>query len=907
MDQRPLLGQPGEQGPGQGRRFHYPDRGESLQPEPESATTLEGDGGDYGFGIDHNNNYYDHSNNNNDNNNNYPYSEFSSSVHFLMSQQQQQPHPHFHPPPPPIPSEEGEESGYVGSLTSPSSQRGNRTSFRLERYFTQHTLEHATTPIDELLPPPELLPDPNRVGVFRVGIFRDVDGDGSGHGHGHGHGRKVILYREVDVKCWDAVREWRRMNPGKGKLDALEVFCKKYPHADAIITLQYGTPRFDYILKYKTDDGEEKQRLRDEYERMLLEAGLILEREPSVEVEDEAYTKVVAPFWVLCRMAQRYRLHLPVKTRGRAKSNPKLATDFAPAKAEWFAKQTRSRFAKQTGPCLRTSPADLYDLRSKSDHTYTSLHSPRQLTNPLPPPQAAKPTSSSNTTTTTPPSFWERLFGGRSTRNPIDSNTYNAAFRVADIGRFEGGDIKSLGLARVQLEFFRDAHRTLLAYQLVEYPARSVEARELDRVVDHHQPAQDQPGTQQGKKCKKKVVEHDDLHELLEEKAYKSAYNTHEPPYNPDGSPTLYTKLLTTWAKNSSWFRQSQPLDDIRAYFGEKLALYFAFFAFTNAMVMWACVGGLIVFAYGFVAAALSHDPSIDLTIPDETAPHSEILGFKGRRLFDNLLSPLFGFYICIWAVLFPHLWKRQERALSWRWGTSSFSFHEHRRAHYVGTVDRLNPVTHIKERFFPTYLRRLRQLSFLFIAIAWIGIIILSIYGEIVLETFLHHHDWNEVVLAIMVGVCSLVSILTIRQVYMVTAERWNEWENYKSDTNFEDAFILKLFLFDFFNNYSHPFYFAFLRRYFGELWFGEGAGCEVGRCSTALTIELFVIFIGEQLVERIMEIVLPYISASYKRFWSDKKFRRVSIHRAKGKGKTVADRDAERTVVELVEVHTE
>lgn len=64
-------------------------------------------------------------------------------------------------------------------------------------------------------------------------------------------------------------------------------------------------------MVYNVDD--EHQHIRDTYERSLLQGGLLLEREPSVESPRKAFTKVIAPFWTLAREAQRQRLMLPVK------------------------------------------------------------------------------------------------------------------------------------------------------------------------------------------------------------------------------------------------------------------------------------------------------------------------------------------------------------------------------------------------------------------------------------------------------------------------------------------------------------------------------------------------------------------------------------------------------------------
>lgn len=85
----------------------------------------------------------------------------------------------------------------------------------------------------------------------------------------------------------------------------------KYRNSDALAKVVYNYPLPDFIIRYKDDKKDEhrneKQITRDNFEILLLQAGLILER----EVDPDGiytYVKIIAPFNTLCEMAQRIRL-----------------------------------------------------------------------------------------------------------------------------------------------------------------------------------------------------------------------------------------------------------------------------------------------------------------------------------------------------------------------------------------------------------------------------------------------------------------------------------------------------------------------------------------------------------------------------------------------------------------------
>ncbi|XVE88756.1 hypothetical protein DITRI_Ditri19aG0094400 [Diplodiscus trichospermus] len=99
---------------------------------------------------------------------------------------------------------------------------------------------------------------------------------------------------------------------------------------------------------------------------------------------------------------------------------------------------------------------------------------------------------------------------------------------------------------------------------------------------------------------------------------------------------TTRKKLLKSWALNC-WDLTSQPVDEIYAYFGTKVAVYFAFLGMYTRWMIFPAAFGLIM----------------------------QLVDFGSLKL---LVLPAFFVSIVLWAVLFFQFWKRKNAALSARW-----------------------------------------------------------------------------------------------------------------------------------------------------------------------------------------------------------------------------------------------
>uniref|UniRef100_A0A8C5ME24 Anoctamin n=1 Tax=Leptobrachium leishanense TaxID=445787 RepID=A0A8C5ME24_9ANUR len=86
---------------------------------------------------------------------------------------------------------------------------------------------------------------------------------------------------------------------------------------------------------------------------------------------------------------------------------------------------------------------------------------------------------------------------------------------------------------------------------------------------------------------------------MMKEGIYTAAFPLHE--YNvPPGSLNPRQVLYHHWARWSQWYKY-QPLDHIREYFGEKVAIYFAWLGFYTAWLLPAAVVGSVVFISGLL------------------------------------------------------------------------------------------------------------------------------------------------------------------------------------------------------------------------------------------------------------------------------------------------------------------
>ena len=234
----------------------------------------------------------------------------------------------------------------------------------------------------------------------------------------------------------------------------------------------------------------------------------------------------------------------------------------------------------------------------------------------------------------------------------------------------------------------------------------------------------------------------------------------------------------------------SQPFDEIREYFGEKMTLYFHFSAH---LAIWLFVPAMIGLAMEAVVVSR----------------------WKDDHAFSHPVIPFFCLVIAVWSIMVTEYWKREEKTIAMKYGMIGFEAAMQDRPQFLAVAKtRPSVVTGKDEFFYPKRSLKLRVLlsfSTIFILTIFAVGVVGGIYG---FRWFLY----SKIVSA---GAQVIASILNVTQIQIMTyffnwaSFRLTDMENKRTDAQYEDSMILKLFCFQFVNNYASFYYLAFVAPY--------------------------------------------------------------------------------------------
>uniref|UniRef100_A0A3Q0S5D4 Anoctamin n=1 Tax=Amphilophus citrinellus TaxID=61819 RepID=A0A3Q0S5D4_AMPCI len=387
---------------------------------------------------------------------------------------------------------------------------------------------------------------------------------------------------------------------------------------------------------------------------------------------------------------------------------------------------------------------------------------------------------------------------------------------------------------------------------------------------------------------------------LLNEGAYTAAFPLHEGPFQlpkhevrPDELNQRQV-LYYYWARWCKWYKY-QPLDHIREYFGEKIALYFAWLFYTAWLLPAAVVGTLV-----FVSGVMSMGTNTPKEICNSGATYmmcplcktckawnmSDIctlaqLGY----LFDHPGTVFFSVFMSFWAVTFLEYWKRKMATLAHHWDCMDFHEEEERpRPEFAAMAPTMeqNPVTGVKEPYFPEKTRLSRMFTGSMVIIMMLCVVIIFLVTVVMCRGIISvvmFHTGSPVlrteagtIANISSSIVNLGLILLMGQVYTALAEQLTKWMH-RTQTQYDNAFIFKVFIFQFVNFYSSPFYVAFFKGFvgyptnYGTLFGMRNEDCGAGGCLIELAQQLFIIMVGKQLINNVQEFIIKVKAWRQKR----------------------------------------
>jgi len=293
-------------------------------------------------------------------------------------------------------------------------------------------------------------------------------------------------------------------------------------------------------------------------------------------------------------------------------------------------------------------------------------------------------------------------------------------------------------------------------------------------------------------------------------------------------SPKQLMRGILPWA---------QPMQAVREYFGEKVALFFNFFAHYLYWLIFPAVICIPVQINRWYASETS-EPGIG----------DEITGARLGVL-------LYALCVSIWCGFMLEFWKRRCADVALEWGMIGFEENEADRPDFKGKMLERSHIDGLPHMHFPAAQRSARQMLTslaVFLAISTVSALVAGIY---VLKFVALGHDSS---MQAVVSVFNAVQIQITNAAYRFVAHELTKHENYRTETQHEDALILKLFAFQFINSYSSFFFLAFVAKYIANGCGPDGNGA----CVTNLAMNLAIIFGTRLATAQADAFVVPYLT---------------------------------------------
>jgi hypothetical protein len=275
------------------------------------------------------------------------------------------------------------------------------------------------------------------------------------------------------------------------------------------------------------------------------------------------------------------------------------------------------------------------------------------------------------------------------------------------------------------------------------------------------------------------------------------------------------------------------PLEDIREYFGEKIALYIVFL---GHYALWLWIPAIVGLAFQLVV--------------------------WGTLNFSSPVLPFYSLLVTVWSIVMLEYWKQKQATTALFWGMSDFEQLEQDRPEFTGEL--IKSYIDGEEMIYypPSKARRFVAVS-QSVVMSFIAIVIGVVAAIYTFRFYLQARNDTSGAASTIASIINTVQIQVFNLIYQYTARKLTDLENHRTDTEYEDRLITKLFVFQFINSYASFFFLAFIA---GNLerpdnvptnYLGQ---CGATNCMEPLSINLAIIFGTRLTLGNFMDIFIPY-----------------------------------------------
>ncbi|XP_041052687.1 anoctamin-9-like isoform X2 [Carcharodon carcharias] len=378
--------------------------------------------------------------------------------------------------------------------------------------------------------------------------------------------------------------------------------------------------------------------------------------------------------------------------------------------------------------------------------------------------------------------------------------------------------------------------------------------------------------------------DNDFLYNLLNDGTFKAVFPLHEDDVCETGR-----KLRFEWAEWRCLFKK-QPINEIREYFGERIALYFAWLGWYTTLLIPAAISGVLVVLYGLInyesnqvsqeicnATEIIMCPLCDNRCQywrlNETCTNAKI-----TQLFDHEITVVFAMIMAIWATVFLELWKRARAKTACSWDLCRWDEDEEELAlELIFNPGAKRKEYHHSYKCATIVMLLACVLITVIIGIA-LGIVICRIIAAAMFtkssSDFLSDHART---IAVMVGaVVHFFTILIMTKVNRKVAELLCDLEKPRTVLARENNFSVKMFTFQFFTMFSSIIYIAFFlgringhpRNYVRIAGWWRLEECHPSGCMMDLFIQMAVVMILKQILSSCVQYAVPSLKYQWKKY---------------------------------------
>ena len=203
-------------------------------------------------------------------------------------------------------------------------------------------------------------------------------------------------------------------------------------------------------------------------------------------------------------------------------------------------------------------------------------------------------------------------------------------------------------------------------------------------------------------------------------------------------------------------------------------------------------------------------------------------------------------------------MWKKKQARISMEWGMAGFEQDENERTQFEGE-DITSPVNGKPMVYYPAQNKWKRSWLVYSVITIFAGIVIAITVGIAYMQnTFnspgVHHHFeisgriYNNYVTALIL----VIIIQVMDRIFDEVAIVLNNVENHRTETQYEDALVGKIFLFKFINSYAYVTFVAFIKP------FQTSASCVEDDCYLELSHLLLILTLVPLLIHCIEDAIV-------------------------------------------------